>query len=104
MIHLNASDSTSSASSTSTTASLASSVTKPKFSLPFFFIYIGWFLSFALIVLSIFFLWAFCISFGNDFISKWFTSFVLSFFTSFFIFEPLKVNFNKNILCVQLQR
>ena len=85
------SDSTSTVSSTSTTQSLASSVTKPKFSLPFFCIYISWFLSLALIVLSSFFLWAYGISYGNDFISKWFISFVLSFFTSFFVFEPLKV-------------
>ena len=29
--------------------------------------------------------------FGNDFLNKWLISVVLSFFTSFLIFEPLKV-------------
>ena len=90
-------DSTSTVSSTSTTQSLASSVTKPRFSLPFFCIYISWFLSWSLIVLSAFFLWAYGVAYGNDFISKWFISFVLSFFTSFFVFEPLKVR-HQNIL------
>ena len=32
------------------------------------------------------------ITFGNEFILTWFTAVVISFFTSFLIFEPLKVN------------
>ena len=72
-------DSTSTVSSTSTTQSLASSVTKPKFSFPFFCIYLSWLLSWSLIVLSAFFLWAYGVAYGNDFITKWFISFVLSF-------------------------
>ena len=62
-----------------------------KFSLPFFCAYIGWFLTFFCIAVSIFFLWAFGITFGNDILYKWLTSFVISFFTSFLIFEPIKV-------------
>ena len=37
-------------------------------------------------------------AYGNDFISKWFISFVLSFFTSFFVFEPLKVKLGSSHL------
>ena len=75
----------------SSVESLGSFVTRSKFSLPHFCLYIGWFLCFAFIVLSAFFLWAYGITFGNEFILTWFTTVVISFFTSFFIFEPLKV-------------
>ena len=88
-------------SSTSTTQSLASSVTKPKFSLPFFCIYLSWLLSWSLIVLSAFFLWAYGVAYGNDFITKWFISFVLSFFTSFFVFEPLKVKYKNSTFMIK---
>ena len=83
--------SSSSTDSSDSQQSLASSVTRRKFSLPFFCVYIGWFLCLALIGLSSFFLWAYAIHFGNDFTNKWFITVILSFFTSFFIFEPLKV-------------
>ena len=70
---------------------LESKLNPPKFSLPFFCAYIGWFLTFFCIAVSIFFLWAYGITFGNDILYKWLTSFVISFFTSFLIFEPMKV-------------
>ena len=80
-----------SSSSVSSGESLATLVTRPKFALPHFCLYLGWLLCLAFIVLSAFFLWAYGITFGNDFILTWFTTVVISFFTSFFIFEPLKV-------------
>ena len=67
------------------------SETRVKFFLPFFCAYIGWFLCLFCIGVSIFFLWAYGITFGNNTLYKWLTSFVISFFTSFLIFEPLKV-------------
>ena len=61
------------------------------FFLPHYCIYIAWFLCFLFIGCSIFFLWAYGITFGNDTTYKWLTSFIVSFFTNFCIFEPLKV-------------
>ena len=61
------------------------------FFLPHYCIHIAWFLCFLFIGASIFFLWAYGITFGNDTTYKWLTSFIISFFTNFCIFEPLKV-------------
>ena len=66
-------------------------VKNTKFSLPFFCSYIGWVISLVCILVSVFFLWVFGIIFGNDVVYKWLTAFLISFFTSFFIFEPIKV-------------
>lgn len=81
-----------SSASTSSDQSLGTLVTRPKFSLPHFCLYIGWFLCLSFIILSSYFLWVYGITFGNQFILTWFTAVVISFFTSFLIFEPLKVN------------
>ena len=61
-----------------------------KFSLPYYCVYIGWLLCFLCILGSIFFLWAYGITFGNDRTHKWLTSMIISFFTNFVVFEPLK--------------
>ena len=66
-------------------------VENSKFALPFWCSYIGWILTIMCILVSVFFLWAFGIIFGNDVVYKWLTAFLISFFTSFFIFEPIKV-------------
>ena len=66
-------------------------VENSKFALPFWCSYIGWILTIVCIFVSVFFLLAFGIIFGNDVVYKWLTAFLISFFTSFFIFEPIKV-------------
>ena len=91
LVSTTSSASTASTESTESNQSLASQVTRRKFSLPFFCLFIGWFLCLSFILLSAFFLWAYAMHFGNDFINKWLISVILSFFTSFLIFEPLKV-------------
>ena len=63
-----------------------------KFSLPSYCVYIGWLLCFLCSGGSIFFLWAYGITFGNDTTFKWLTSLIFSFFTNFCVFEPLKVS------------
>jgi hypothetical protein len=85
------SDTESRQASTRSVPSTSYSPLQEKFSLPFFCSYIGWFLALFSIAVSIFFLWAYGIAFGNDQVFKWLTSFVISFFTSFLIFEPIKV-------------
>ena len=81
-----------SSATTTSDQSLGTLVTRPRFSLPHFCVYVGWLLCFSFIVLSCFFLWVYGITFGNEFILTWFTAVVISFFTSFLVFEPLKVN------------
>ena len=63
-----------------------------RFTLPFFCKYVGWFLVIITVMICSILLWVYGVSFGNDKVYKWLTAFLLSFFTSFFIFEPLKVN------------
>lgn len=62
-----------------------------KFTLPWIFRIIAWILVFACIGASVFFLWAYGISFGNEKTKKWVTSLVFSFFSSVLITEPIKV-------------
>ena len=80
-----------SSATTCSDQSLGSLVTRSKFSLPHFCLYLGWLLCLTFITLSCYFLWVYGITFGNHFILTWFTAVVISFFTSFLIFEPLKV-------------
>ena len=81
-----------STTSSNSDASLTDSVESNKFSLPYYCTYIGWLLCFLCIGSSIFFLWGYGITFGNDKTHKWLSSLVFSFFTNFCVFEPLKVN------------
>ena len=64
---------------------------KRKFSLPFYCAYIGWTLSIFCIAVSVFLVWAYGITFGNEVIYKWLTAFFISFIISFLVFEPIKV-------------
>jgi hypothetical protein len=54
---------------------------------------IGYILSLAFIGVSIFFVIMKGVEFGDQKVSKWLTSLVISFFTSVFLTQPLKVNF-----------
>jgi hypothetical protein len=62
-----------------------------RFTLPFFFTYIAWVVCIATIVASIFFLWGYAITFGNDKTYQWLTSILVAFFVGLLIFDPLKV-------------
>jgi hypothetical protein len=62
-----------------------------RFGLPWFFVFIGWGLCIATICVSIFFIWAYAVSFGNDITYKWLSSTIFSFFAAVLIIEPLKV-------------
>ena len=81
----------SSVSIRSSSSSSLSSERPDKFVLPFYCAYLAWILCFLCIGLSIFFLWAYGIMFGNDKTRKWLSTFLFSFFINFFIFEPIKV-------------
>lgn len=59
--------------------------------LPYWCRYIGWFLCIASILVSIFFLWAYGIQFGDDKTRKWVTSLIVSFFASILVTQPVKV-------------
>jgi hypothetical protein len=65
--------------------------TTKRFTLPFFFTYIAWVVCIATIVASIFFLWGYAITFGNDKTYQWLTSILVAFFVGLLIFDPLKV-------------
>lgn len=59
--------------------------------LPYWCRYIGWFLCVLSMLISIFFLWAYGIQFGDDKTRKWVTSLIVSFFSSILITQPVKV-------------
>ncbi|KAG1652539.1 Polycystic kidney disease protein 1-like 2 [Nymphon striatum] len=62
-----------------------------KFTFPFWCVYIAWALTVICIGVSLFFLWAYGITFGNDKTTKWFTSLIVSFLCSIFLTQPIKV-------------
>ncbi|CAG0905453.1 unnamed protein product [Darwinula stevensoni] len=64
---------------------------KKKCTLPWWFQIIAWLLVVACIGVSVFFLWAYGITFGNDKTTKWVTSLVTSFFSSILLVQPIKV-------------
>ena len=66
--------------------------------LPWWCRYIGWFLVFLSISVSIFFLWAYGIQFGDEKTRKWVTSLIVSFFTSILVTQPIKVFLTAMIL------
>lgn len=53
--------------------------------------YIGWALCTLSILVSIFFLWAYGIQFGDEKTRKWVTSLIVSFFASILVTQPIKV-------------
>ena len=64
---------------------------KRRFSLPWFFQIIAWVLCIAITFSSLFFLWAYGISFGNDKTYQWLMSVLVSFWIDILVVEPLKV-------------
>ncbi|UYV63031.1 hypothetical protein LAZ67_2002891 [Cordylochernes scorpioides] len=61
-----------------------------KFMFPWWCRYIAWFLCFASVVVSVFFLWAYGIQFGDEKTRKWLTSLLISFFSSILVTQPIK--------------
>ncbi|KAG1657693.1 Polycystic kidney disease protein 1-like 2 [Nymphon striatum] len=66
-------------------------VSKKKITFPHWCVYIAWFLTVACIGISMFFLWAYGITFGNEKTTKWFTSLIISILASIFLTQPVKV-------------
>ncbi|RWS14806.1 polycystic kidney disease protein 1-like protein 2-like protein [Dinothrombium tinctorium] len=64
---------------------------KRKFMFPWWCRYIAWTLCVLSILVSIFFLWAYGIQFGDEKTRKWLTSLIISFFSSILITQPMKV-------------
>ena len=62
-----------------------------RFTLPHYFKYVGWALCIFSIAISIFFLWAYGIQFGDEKTRKWITSLIVSFFASILVTQPIKV-------------
>lgn len=73
------------------------------FLLPWWCRYLAWFLCIASIVVSIFFLWAYAIQFGEEKTRKWITSLFVSIFTSILITQPIKIFFTAMILSTILK-
>jgi polycystin 1L2 len=64
---------------------------KKRLTFPWWCRYIGWFLCLLSISISIFFLLAYGIQFGDEKTRKWVTSLVISFFASILVTQPIKV-------------
>ena len=64
--------------------------TKKPFRFPWWFIIIGYILSYAIIGVSAFFIIAKGIEFGNDSVTKWLSSLVISVLASIFLTSPFK--------------
>ena len=64
---------------------------KSKTMLPWWCRYVAWALCILSIVVSIFFLWAYGIQFGDEKTRKWITSLIISFFASILVTQPIKV-------------
>ena len=67
---------------------------RKRFTLPFFFNYMAWILCVGTIVISIFYLWAYGVMFGNDKTYQWLTSSIAYFWSDMLIVEPMKVTTN----------
>ena len=66
---------------------------KSEFKFPWWFRIIAYLLSFAFAGVSLFFVIIKGLLFGNDKVTKWITSVMISFFSSVFLTQPIKVNF-----------
>lgn len=64
---------------------------RTKFYIHWVFKYVSWILCLLMIFFGIFFLCAFAIQFGNDLTYQWFSSMLVTFFTSIIILDPFKV-------------
>ncbi|XP_070581467.1 polycystin-1-like protein 2 [Ptychodera flava] len=64
---------------------------KEEYRLPWWFVYIGWFLTFALIFLSCFFIISFSLYWGPKQSSEWLTADLSSLAESVFVLEPLQL-------------
>ncbi|XP_023225224.1 uncharacterized protein LOC111626157 [Centruroides sculpturatus] len=64
---------------------------KKKFLFPWWCRYVAWLICLASIFVSVFFLWAYGVQFGDEKTKKWVTSLLISFFTSILITQPIKV-------------
>ena len=62
-----------------------------KFYLPWIFMILGWGLCILCILVSIFFLWAYAVQFGNDKTYQWLSSLIVAFFSGLLLLEPIKV-------------
>ena len=71
--------------------------------LPYWCRYIGWFLCGLSIAVSVFFLWAYGIQFGDDKTRKWISSLIVSFFASILVTQPIKVFLTAIILSTLLK-
>ena len=65
---------------------------KSEFKFPWWFKIFAYILSFAFAAVSLFFVIIKGLVFGNDMVTKWITSIVISFFTSVVLTQPIKVN------------
>ena len=65
---------------------------RKRFTLPFFFNYLAWILCLGAIGVSVFYLWAYGVMFGNDKTYQWLTSSIACFWSGMLIVEPLKVS------------
>lgn len=66
-------------------------VERKKFTLHWGFRLVGWGLCFFFILVSLFFLWAYAIQFGNDKTRQWLSSQLIGFFAGMVFLEPIKV-------------
>lgn len=64
---------------------------KSKFMFPWWCRYVAWFFCLASIFVSIFFIWAYGVQFGDEKTRKWITSLLVSFFMSVLVTQPIKV-------------
>ena len=64
---------------------------RKKFTLPWPFMLVGWYICIASIVVALYFLWAYAILWGNDKTYQWLSSMLISFFAGMVFLEPLKV-------------
>ena len=65
---------------------------REKFVIHWAFKFVAWVLCFVLILVGIFFLWAYAIQFGNDKTYQWLSSMLVGLFAGILIFDPLKVS------------
>jgi hypothetical protein len=71
--------------------------------LPYWCRYIAWGLCVFSILISVFFLWAYGIQFGDDKTRKWISSLIVSFFASILVTQPIKVFLTAIILSTLLK-
>ena len=64
---------------------------RKKLTLHWIFRIVGWLLCGFFILLSLFFLWAYAIQFGNDLTYQWLSSQLIGFFAGMLFLEPIKV-------------